>query len=355
MKPNKHSALKPPSITVTISLMLAGAVMIVLAWRYSENALSRPLSGKGIKVAMVQGSIEQTKKWNRKYAGFIMKTYSDLTREASKKDPELTIWPETATPGSISTNFGLRGEVWRIAREAGTDLLLGSSQQQKFKSNGTRKIEYLNSAFLLSPEKKDHKYQRYDKIRLFPFGEYLPFKGILPWSYIGVPNISGYMPGKKYTLLKLPNAQFGVTICWENIFPDLVRQFVKRGAQFIVNMTNEAWFGKTAAPYQFVSMSVFRAVENRVYIVRCGNTGVSCIIDPDGRVVDRFKDKNGKDIFVRGVLTGSIIPSKNKTFYTRHGDWPAWMSLAFTAMLLFVTIIKKPPAQGLKNSGHEAR
>ena len=201
----------------------------------------------------------------------------------------------------------------------------------------------------MPPEKDNYEYQRYDKIRLFPFGDYLPYKGILPWSFIGVPNISGYIPGEKYTLLELPNAQFGVTICWENIFPDLVRQFVKNGAQFIVNMTNEAWFGETAAPYQFVAMSVFRAVENRVYVVRCGNTGVSCIIDPYGKVVDRVKDENGKDIFVRGVLKGSIIPSKNKTFYTQHGDWPAWLSLAFSTVLLFVTIIKKPRPRDQKN------
>ena len=339
----KQTTLKPPSSRVTISLMLACAVLIGLAWYHGQMTITRPISGKGIKVAIVQGNIEQTKKWDRKYAKFIMQTYADLTKEAAKNDPELIIWPETATPRSISTNRRLRAEVMRITREAGTNLLLGSSEQQKFEIEGSRKLGYLNSAFLIPSEKENSKYQRYDKIRLFPFGDYLPYKGILPWSFIGVPNISGYMPGVKYTVLKLPNVNFGVTICWENIFSDLVRQFVKNGAQFMVNMTNEAWFGRTAAPYQFVSMSVFRAVENRVYVVRCANTGVSCIIDPNGKVVDRVKDENGKDIFVRGVLTGSIIPSEKKTFYTRYGDWPAWLSLLFTVVLLFVTIIKKTP------------
>lgn len=336
----KNPAFKPPSIRATISLSFAGALLIGLSWYYGQMTLSIPIYGKEVKVSIVQGNIEQTKKWDVKYARFIMQTYADLTQEASKNDPELIIWPETATPRSISTNPRLRAEVMRIAREAGTYLLLGSSEQQKFEIEGSRKLGYFNSAFLISPERENSKYQRYDKIRLFPFGDYLPYKGIFPWSTIGVPNISGYMPGEKYTVLKLPNVKFGVTICWENIFSDLVRQFVRRGAQFIVNMTNEAWFGKTAAPYQFVSMSVFRAVENRVYVVRCANTGVSCIIDSYGRVVDRVKDKNGKDIFVRGVLAGSIIPSENKTFYTKYGDWPAWLSLMFSTILLFVTLIK---------------
>jgi apolipoprotein N-acyltransferase len=133
-----------------------------------------------------------------------------------------------------------------------------------------------------------------------------------------------------------------VTICWENLFSDLVRQFVKRGAQFIVNITNEAWFGETAAPYQFLSMSVFRAVENRVYVVRCANTGISCFIDPCGRVVDRVKDENGRDIFVRGIVTGSVIPLESNTIYTRYGDWLVWLSIAFFIfILLLLSFLRK--------------
>jgi len=141
-----------------------------------------------------------------------------------------------------------------------------------------------------------------------PFGEYLPHEDVIPWSWIKAGAIGNYLPGTEYTVFQLPEGRLSVTICWENLFSNLVRQFVKRGAQFIVNITNEAWFGETAAPYQFLSMSVFRAVENRVYVVRCANTGISCFIDPCGRVVDRVKDENGRDIFVRGIVTGSVIP-----------------------------------------------
>ena len=113
----------------------------------------------------------------------------------------------------------------------------------------------------------------------------------------------------------------------------------------MVNITNEAWFGKTAAPYQFVSMSVLRAVENRVYIVRCANTGVSCFIDPCGRIIDRVMDGHGQDIFIRGVLTGLVIPMEINTFYTRNGDWLALLSLPCSLIFLLV-------AFGIKNRKH---
>jgi len=109
----------------------------------------------------------------------------------------------------------------------------------------------------------------------------------------------------------------------------------------MVNLTNEAHFGKTAAPHQLVSISVFRAVENRVFVVRCANTGVSCIIDPYGRIVDRIKDENGLDIFIRGTLTGWIIPLDSKTIYTRYGDWFVWVALFGTLIFLIVSFFKK--------------
>ena len=174
-----------------------------------------------------------------------------------------------------------------------------------------------------------------------PFGEYMPMEDLIPWSSLQVPLVGSYVAGEKFTVFRLPDWRFGVTICWENLFPDFVRQFVKNGAQFMVNITNEAWFGKGSAPYQFLSMNVFRAVENRVYVVRCANTGISCFIDPYGRIIDRVKDDTGEDVFVRGVLTGSIIPLDSKTFYTSHGDWFAWTSMACSVGFLLLALRKR--------------
>jgi len=324
-----------------IATVFPAVVLATLALLYGQITLSRPLVGKKVRISVVQGNIEQAKKWDRKYAKFIMQTYADLTREVAEDQPDLIIWPETATPRAINRDPKLFNEVKDIAKSAGTYLLVGSSQLHKFKVGDPKSAKYLNSAFLIHPERTTSRSQRYDKIRLFPFGEYLPLKGTIPWAYINVPDIGGYVPGKEFTVFELPPFRFGTTICWEDIFPDLVRQFVKKGAQFIVNITNEAWFGKSAAPYQFVSMSVFRSVENRIFLVRCANTGVSCFIDPYGRIVDRVKDKSGQDIFVRGVLSGSVIPLVSNTFYTRYGDWLAWLSLPCSLIFLAVTFFKK--------------
>ena len=171
----------------------------------------------------------------------------------------------------------------------------------------------------------------------------MPYEKTIPWSYLQIPDNSGFVPGNEYTVFRVPNFSFSVTICWENIFPEIARQFVNNGAQFIVNITNEAWFGETAAPYQFLSMSVFRAVENRIFIVRCANTGVSCIIDSSGRILDRVKDENGKDIFIRGILSGEVATHEVNTIYTRYGDWFAWLSAISAIVFILFALIRKNP------------
>lgn len=343
LKKRNISLYRTPSNKVTIVLALTATSLAVFTMVFGHLEISKPIAGQKIKVAVVQGNIEQTKKWDRKYEKFIMETYASLTEEASEYKPTLIVWPEAATPRAINRDPRLYGQVLRITKAAGAYLLTGSSQQQKIGSHGTKKPKYKNNAFLISSDSKIVKNQAYDKIRLFPFGEYLPFKEVIPWSLLNVSEVNDFMPGNKFTVFKLPEFRFGVTICWENIFPDMARQFVKAGAQFIVNITNEAWFGKTAAPYQFVSMSVFRAVENRVFVIRCVNTGISCFIDPYGRILDRVKDDQGRDVFVRGVLKGAVIPLESKTFYTRYGDWLAWLSLLFSAVFLSAAFLRKSP------------
>ena len=335
----KSNFIPPISKQGSVALVLTALILLSLTLLYGHMIVSRPIAGDEIRLSLVQGNIEQSKKWDRRYADAIMETYSHMTQAAAKGKPDLIVWPETAVPGFIDKNTILYKEVNRIALEAQSFLLLGSSQYRKFinKRSGRK---YFNSAFLIHSDGEMQKKQQYDKIRLLPFGEYTPFKRAIPWSYIKVPNLGGFTPGKEFTIFELPSCCFGVTICWENIFSNLFRQFVKQGAQFMVNITNEAWFGKTAAPYQFVSMSVFRAAENRVFVVRCANTGVSCFIDPYGRIVSRVMDKNGSDIFVRGVLSGSVIPLESNTFYTRYGNWLVWMCTVFSVVVILVALFK---------------
>jgi len=324
---------------VLIASITACLLGCVLAYGYVVT--SRPITGERLSIAVVQGNIEQDKKWDPKYAAMIMKTYTDLSYKAAESKPVLLIWPESATPRSISTDAKLQSQVRDLARSAGAYLLLGSTQLQKFKVQSPQSARYWNSAFLISPEPGEVKSQRYDKIRLFPFGEYLPYKDTIPWRLIKVAEFGNYMAGKEYTVFKTPFSRFGVTICWENIFPDLVREFVRGGAQFMVNVTNEAWFGPVTAPHQFVAMSVFRAVENRVFMVRCGNTGISCCIDPYGRVTKWVTGAGGSGIFVQGFMNDSIVPLDSRTIYNRYGDWFAWLCVTVSIILVVLGALRR--------------
>jgi apolipoprotein N-acyltransferase len=227
-----------------------------------------------------------------------------------------------------------------LAKDLETHLLIGSSQSPKFGSAEFKMTHNFNTAFLFSP---DGRFKgKYQKIYLLPFGEYLPYENILPWPRGFrrlIDETGAVIPGKDYTLLELDRVPFGALICWENIFSDFFRQFVKRGARFMVNLTNEAWFGDTAAPTQFLAMNVFRATENRVSIVRSANTGISCFIDPYGRIMGKV-EKGGRDVFVEGYLTMGIPLSKGTTFYTRYGDIFVYVTIIIAFSLIVVSLFR---------------
>ncbi|MDI6765118.1 MAG: apolipoprotein N-acyltransferase, partial [Thermodesulfobacteriota bacterium] len=143
-----------------------------------------------------------------------------------------------------------------------------------------------------------------------------------------------FKSGKETFNFTLPQGKFGVLICFEIIFPDLCRRFVKEGADFLVTITNDAWFGRTSAPRQHLTIATFRAIENRVYIARSANTGISAFIDPVGRII-----KQG-GIFTEEAMNGTISLSKGKTFYTLYGDVFAWICSAFSIALLGYAFIQ---------------
>jgi apolipoprotein N-acyltransferase len=293
---------------------LAGALSFGLA------TMGPPPAGKEIRISVIQANISQSIKWDRHYAKYILDTYEGLTEVAFFRDrPDLIVWPEAATPSGIDRDPVSYKRILEILSKTKTPLLLGTSHGRKYKDEaGTTQLKNTNSAVLFS---KGIPPQKYDKNILFPLYEYIPYKEILPWHLVGAKRVFEYTPGETATVLHLFQTALGTPICWESGYPDLVRRFVYNGAQFIVNLTNEANFGDTDLPYHCLSVSVMRAAENHVYVVRCGNTGISCFIDPFGRVVDRVTDENGKDTFVQGILTGSVIPSSEKTIYTLLGEW----------------------------------
>jgi apolipoprotein N-acyltransferase len=246
---------------------LAALGVVTVSLFYGFLALSAKPAGDGIKTSLIQGNIPQAIKWQHQYRTMILETYSRLTTQAAQVEHHTLIaWPESAIPGAFLQDSQAMQTVFTLAQNLRTHLLLGSAQRPKLGGgNGVLPHRY-NSVFLISPEGTIAGYHH--KIYLLPFAEYLPYQEAWPWPKRLAVHAGDFIPGQNYTIFEVNGIKFGVAICWENIFPDLVRQFVARGAEFIVNVTNEAWFEDTAAPYQFVMMNVFRAVENRVTVAR---------------------------------------------------------------------------------------
>jgi apolipoprotein N-acyltransferase len=323
--PKRTFPFKEVAITVLIllSFLIYGYVKIRHVDR--ETIKSPPL-----KLALVQGNIDQSIKWDKSFQLETLKIYGRLSMRVAEDKPDLIIWPETATPFFFQEAKEYQPIVLEIPEKTNAFLLFGTPFYKIEKG----KVNYYNSAFLISPSKK--LIGKYDKIHLVPFGEYIPLRKLLFFveSSIG-EGIGNFKPGEESFNFSLPQGKFGVLICFEIIFPDLCRRFVKDGADFLVTITNDAWFGRTSAPYQHLSMATFRAIENRVFIARAANTGISAFIDPKGKIVDQG------GIFAEEAMNGTIRLMKGKTFYTLYGDIFAWSCSGFSIFFLLHALIRR--------------
>jgi len=290
---------------------------------------------KKIQVALVQGNIPQDIKIDKEMEQYIQGEYRRLTlRALQEQKPNLVIWPETALPVYLRYDESALRYLAQLIRETQVPLLVGSSDIQKQDSQKGFEIEnrnYFNSAFLIKPGKG--LVEHYNKIHLVPFGEYVPWEWI-PGLRKATPIEETYSPGRVFTVFDF-DLPFSAVICFEDIFPNLVRQFVKAGAHWIVNMTNDGWFRESAAAMQHASLALFRCVENRVWMARCTNTGVTCLIDPYGQIQKQVEDAQGRNIWVTGSIAGEIGDQLKTTFYTRYGDVFCWLNcLAVIGMLV---------------------
>jgi len=193
-------------------------------------------------------------------------------------------------------------------------------------------VSYHNTALCLSP---DLSTSHYYKMHLVPFGEYTPYKKIFSFIEKMTHAIGEISPGTQYKLHPFKSLKFGSPICYEIIFPNLVRKFAKKGAGFLVTITNDGWYGRSSAPYQHFSMAVLRSVENRRYLLRAATTGISGIIDPYGRILSKSK------LMTQTHLTEVITPSKTLTFYTKFGDVLSFLSLTLTPVFIILAVVKK--------------
>ncbi|HEC66040.1 MAG TPA: apolipoprotein N-acyltransferase [bacterium] len=279
-----------------------------------------------LKVGIVQGNIGR-EKWNEVFHQEALDIHIRLTEEVAKEEPELIVWSETATTSCLKQGGGDLVRLSDLARKLRSHLLIGSLDLAP-------EDNYYNSAFLLSP--KGNILYQYNKIHLVPFGEFTPLRKELPCLARLVERMGGggFRAGEELTIFDLDGKRFGVLICYEGVFDNLARKFVKNGADFLINITNDAWFEKTSGPYQHFSFSIFRAVENRVPVVRAANTGVSGFIDSYGRI------RKDLDIFIEGTLVDKIGLKRQKTFYTRFGNLFAYFCLALSGLFLAGALIK---------------
>ena len=299
--------------------------LLVLSLCYGYYRLSRDYNStdSGVKIAVLQGNIPQDLKWDSSFKRRTVDIYKRLTNEAAGHNPDLVIWPETAAPFFFQEDYRYRDEILDIASAGHTFLLFGNPAYE-ITDNNVQSM--LNSAYLISPDRET--LARYDKIHLVPFGEYVPLSKILFFIEKITAGTGDFTPGRDYVVMELPQGKFGVVICYEVIFPGLVRKFVRDGAEFMATITNDAWFGKTSAPYQHFTMAVFRSVENRIYFARSANTGISGFISPKGEILQ------ASPIFEESLLIRNIFPSDTKTFYTKHGDMFAYGAILITCIML---------------------
>lgn len=278
----------------------------------------------GLQVALIQGNIEQSVKWDPLYQSQTIDIYSSLSRESIPSRNGLIVWPETAAPFYFQRPGPLQQAVVDIARTSGSSILFGSPSYEGEKEI----VHYMNSAYLLGSD--GTLGGRYDKVHLVPYGEYVPLRRFFPFIGKLVVGVGDFKAGKGFYPLATSGHRLGVLICYEGIFPEAARDYKKEKVGLLVNITNDAWFGRTSAPYQHLSMTVFRAIENRLYLVRAANTGISAIIDPKGSIVSRT------GLFERTILKGNVKIIDEKTLYTAYGD--AFVYLCTIALLIIIII-----------------
>ncbi len=327
--------------TMVAGLLLLLATMAGEAGGFLVERGAPGIPGEGgVIVAAVQGNVAQDLKWSPKEGGRILDDLIRLTRQAAAAGARLIVWPESASPFSfrrpvgtplpggavggeaapltVTADAAYGGIVGGLARDLGVSLIAGSVDYTVRHGQ----LRALNSAFAIGPD--GELGPSYDKIHLVPFGEYVPLQRLLFFvNRMAGGAIAGFAPGTRFEALPTPVGPAATTICYEAIFPELVRQVARHGV-LLVNITNDAWFGRSGAPRQHLAMAVVRAVENRRYLLRAANTGISALVDPYGRIVAETPLER------QTVLVGTVAARRDQSLYARAGDWLAWACVILT-------------------------
>ena len=309
-------------------LVVAALVAALAGWgslRLNANDLVR--EGTPLRVAVLQGNIPQEQKWDPERAASIVERYMEMTRQAARQGARLIIWPESSLPYYFEE--GSHGDALRqLAFTTRTYILFGGDQIER--GNPPR---YYNSAFMLTPNGVVAGVYR--KVHLVPFGEYVPLKNLLFFAGPLVEGVSDFSPGDRVVRLPVDGHPITTAVCYEVVYPNLARDAVRLGSQLLTTITNDAWYGRSSAPWQHWAQASMRAIEQGRYLARAANTGVSGVVDPYGRVTMESA------IFQQVALIGEVELLTGLTIYARIGD--AFVYACAVATLVAFLLARRRP------------
>ncbi len=316
---------------------IVGLALFLVAHAAGLFALKKvkPTS-ESFEAGVIQGNVSSDIPWPSVGLSEVKRLFNlhlDLTRRAIVRRAKFVAWPEFSVPLCFSCpdtlDLKFKEDLLRLVKTNRTTLLIGTHERADT-PNGP---QYFNSALCLSP---DSSFTQYNKMHLVPFGEYTPYPSIFSFVNRMTPAVGRLTPGADEVLHHYGNVPFGTPICYEVIFPDLVRRLVKNGAGFLVTITNDGWYGRSSAPYQHFALATFRAVENRRFLLRAATTGISGMVDPYGRILVRSQ------LMTEAVLTGTVTPRNTLTFYTRNGDVLPLAGLTLSFIFFILAFLTRP-------------
>ena len=328
--------------TAGLGVLTAAMALALMFGSWRVHQLSTVTPQGSLQIAMVQGDIPQSLKWDPKFLETSFDVYRTQSEAAAQRGADLIVWPEAAAtfffqpanryPAQFAVDAAYRQRLLELAARTGEPILFGAPAL----GIEDNRVGFYNRAYLVSGSGTVEGW--YDKIQLVPFGEYVPLRTL----FGGLVNrvVAGFgdmFAGREQTLFEVHGAQLAVLICYESVFPNLTRTAVKRGAEILVNITNDAWYGTSSAPYQLLTMAAMRSVETKAPMVRVANTGISAIIQSDGTITARTA------LFKRGTETEHVYWRQEKTVYVEIGDVFAETCLALTLLALGVALIRPRP------------
>lgn len=318
-------------------------VVAVAGWGMSRLSQAQPPPDRTIRAALVQPSIPQTVLWDSAENSNRFTSLIQLSELALATRPDLMVWPEAALPEMLRYSERTAGALMALATNHHAWLIVGSDDAEAPVGAATwADATFFNSAFAISPDGRLSG--MYAKRKLVIFGEYMPLMKQFPFlKHFSPIGDSGFTPGDKLARFQLGDleAETAPLICFEDVFPDYVRAYPREETDFLLNLTNNGWFGESAAQWQHAAISAFRAIENCVTLVRCTNNGLTCVFDPFGRMRDAYFDDD-PDIYRQGFKIVELPVYRGPrpghgTFYHRHGDLLGWAGAGVAAAMAGVS------------------